>query len=227
MEEERTEGIVLRSFDYKDRQKILTLFSPKEGLISLIVHGLSSRKSHLLALTSPFCHAEFIYRKTRSDLSRFIDGTVLDEHLNFRTQYSFLQTAGTLAQAILRSQMPGKATPVLYFLFRSYFKQITTFENPAPLIASFHLKLLKHEGLLALEASCTHCQGLPAQHLDQGQSVCSLHRAPGSLSFTPTEWDTLLQLENATHFHALRQLPLSPQLSSRIAIHFHERLRQD
>lgn len=227
MEEERTEGIVLRSFDYKDRQKILTFFSQKEGLLSLVVHGLSTRKSHLLALTSAFCQAEFIYRKTRSSLGRFIDGTILDEHLNLRAQYSYLQTAGTLTQAILRSQMPGKATPALYLLFRSYFKQITTFEDPSSLIASFYLKLLKHEGLLALESHCARCKEHPAHHLAQGESVCSLHRPPESLSFSPSEWDTLLRLESASNFHTLRQLPLSTQLFSRISLHFHECLRQD
>ena len=36
MQEEKIEGIVLRSQDYQERHRIITLFSP-QGLISLIV----------------------------------------------------------------------------------------------------------------------------------------------------------------------------------------------
>ena len=89
MHEEKTEGIVLRSQDYKERHRIITLFTPL-GLISLIVKGISRKNSHLLTLTTPFSHGEYIYRQGRSDLFRFHDGAVLDDHFDLRQSLRFL-----------------------------------------------------------------------------------------------------------------------------------------
>ena len=94
---------------------------------------------------------------------------MIDEHLILRNKLSSLQAAGQLAQAILHSQLPGKPTPQLYLLFRAYFKQIHAFEDPANLIVSFKLKLLKHEGLMALSPTCSLCDA-PALYLLDGKA---------------------------------------------------------
>lgn len=148
---ERSEGIVLRSIDYQDKQKIITLFTPESGLLSLFVKRISPKNLALLSLATPFSQAEFIYAAGRSDLYRFRDGTLIEGHLDLRGSLSYLQTAGELVQSVLQSQMPGKPAPALYALLSSYLKHIPHFEDPSPLIASFYLKILQHEGLLCLE----------------------------------------------------------------------------
>src|ERR1700722_12761585 len=156
MQEEKTEGVVLRSQDYKERHRIITLFSPL-GLISMIVKSISRKNARLLSLTTPFSHGEYIYYQGRSDLLNYCDGTLLDDHLYLRQNLKLLQAAGTLANAILSSQMAGKPAPALFALYKSYHKQIRHFEEPAPLLASFILKLLKHEGLLSISSHCASC----------------------------------------------------------------------
>jgi DNA repair protein RecO (recombination protein O) len=136
MHEEKTEGIVLRSQDYKEHHRIITLFSPL-GLINLIVKGISRKNTRLLMLTTPFSHGEYIYRQGRSDLLNFHDGTVLNDHLILRQSLKSLQTAGTLANAILTSQMNGKPAPVLFTLYKSYHRQACRFDDPMPLLGSF------------------------------------------------------------------------------------------
>src|SRR5579862_3366288 len=149
MHEEKTEGIVLRSQDYNERHRIITLFSPL-GLISLIVKNISRKNASLLTLTTPFSHGEYLYSQGRSDLFKYHDGSLLDDHLGLRQNLKSLQAAGVLANAILTSQMAGKPAPALFALYKSYHKQVCHFDDPSPLIASFILKLLKHEGLLSL-----------------------------------------------------------------------------
>jgi DNA repair protein RecO (recombination protein O) len=146
---EKAEGIVLRSLEYRDRQRIITLFTKEEGIISLIVKHISSKRSTMLALTTPFTRGEYLYRRGRSELMPLEDATLLDEHLELRNRFESLQAAGELVQAILASQMPGKAAPILYGLFSAYLKQIAHFPKPDSAICSFLLKILKHEGLIA------------------------------------------------------------------------------
>jgi hypothetical protein len=146
MQEEKTEGIVLRSQEYKERQRIVTLFTP-QGVLSLIVKGVSPKQSHLLALTTPFSHGEYHFLRGRSELMRFQDGTVLNEHLVLRENLEWLRTAGALSQAIMRSQMPGKAAPQLFELYKAYHGHVCRVKQPQALLASFYIKLLKHEGV--------------------------------------------------------------------------------
>lgn len=223
MLEEKTEGIVLRSQDFKERHRIITLFTP-QGLISLIVKNISRKNSRLLSLTTPFCHGEYHYRRNNSELLHFHDGAIIDEHLNLRQSYGILQAAGTLANAILTSQMPDKPAPALFALYKSYHKQVPCFTDPTNLIASFYLKLLKHEGLLSITSHCARCEETPARLLDNGESLCSQHHTEGGLLFSSSEWETLLFLDNAQHFSNLRTLNIPPFLFQKISSLFNSRL---
>jgi len=225
-EEEKVEGIVLRAFDYKDRQKIITLFTEEVGMISLIIKNISKKNYRLFSISTPFSEIEACYRIGSSELFQYIDGAIIDEHLELREQYGYLQTAGSLAQAILKSQLPGKPTPSLYLLFRSFLKQIPTFTHQSQLLSSFLLKLLRHEGLLALSSQCAYCSETPARFLLQGRSVCINHKNPLAICFNEEEWKTLTLLESSQHFSALRMLHLSPHLSNLITTYFYDQLCQ-
>jgi DNA repair protein RecO (recombination protein O) len=212
MQEERTYGIVLRSLDYRDGQRIITLFSPL-GLISLIVKRIQRRSSYLLTLTTLFCEGEFLFKRGRSELYSFVDGGVIDAHLPLRAQLPFLQTAGALAKTILSSHD-------LYQLFHCYLKTIPSFATPAALLASFQLKLLSHEGLLCLTPLCNQCHDQPSRHLSAGESLCSAHAGVYSLAFSQEEWSELLALSNATRLSLLRTLSPSPALLQKVDFFF-------
>ena len=56
----KTEGIVLQSIDYKDNDKLLTLFSPSLGKITVGAKGVKKPKAKLSFATQPFCFAEYV-----------------------------------------------------------------------------------------------------------------------------------------------------------------------
>jgi DNA repair protein RecO (recombination protein O) len=145
---EKVEGVVLRSFPYREREHILTLFTLEKGFITLIIKALSKKNTHLFGLTHLFCRGEFLYIKKNSDLYRFSDGTVLNPHLFLRQEWRHLETASKLAKPLLHSQFPGKPAPGLYALFLAYLQQIPFFQETSGFLGSFYLKLLHHEGIL-------------------------------------------------------------------------------
>jgi DNA repair protein RecO (recombination protein O) len=223
MHEERTQGIVLRSLEYKDSQRIITAFTPI-GLISLVVKGITQRNIQLLTLTGAFCEGEFLFKRGRSDLLSFLDGSVLDCHLFLRERLASLQTAGNLAQVILSSQLDGKSSFDLYQLFRFYLKQIPSFESPACLLSSFQLKLLAHEGLLALSPECNRCTDKRAEFLSKGESLCNAHPLEEGFHFSSDEWTLLMQLQQAKQFSALRTLLLPEHIHQKIDVFFKYRI---
>lgn len=147
MQDLYSKAIVLRSFFFKDKQKILTLFSERFGLISMVLKGVSSKKPSILSLSESFSEGEYVFSKDHSNLFKFQDGSLLNLHLPLRNKLCFLKTASCMSTALLKSQMPEKAAPLLYALFSSFLKQIPSFSSQETLLGCFYLKLLKHEGL--------------------------------------------------------------------------------
>ncbi len=56
----KTEAIVLQSIDYKDNDKLLTLFSPTLGKITAGARGVKKPKAKLGFAAQPFCFAEYV-----------------------------------------------------------------------------------------------------------------------------------------------------------------------
>lgn len=138
MSQEKSEGILLQLIPYLGQKKILKILTPEEGLISLLAKSTS---------LSPFCIAEWVYRKTEKELFPVIDATLLDPLLELRQSYDVISAAGLIAQDLLRTQHAGKKSP--YILACAYLKKLP--QNPPLLAASFRLRLLLHEGLFSFE----------------------------------------------------------------------------
>ena len=56
----KTEAIVLQTLDYKDNDKLLTLFSPTLGKITAGIRGVKKPKARLSFAAQPFCFAEYV-----------------------------------------------------------------------------------------------------------------------------------------------------------------------
>lgn len=56
----KTEAIVLQSIDYKDNDKLLTLFSPTLGRITAGARGVKKPKAKLAFSAQPFCFSEYV-----------------------------------------------------------------------------------------------------------------------------------------------------------------------
>lgn len=216
MNDEKTEGIVLKVVPFKENDRILSLFTPDQGVMSLYVRGLSKKKPAIVNLTTPLCRAEYLFRKGRSDLYHFIDGTILDLHLPLRRSYRHLEYAGKMLQAILKSQMPGKRSKNLYYLFVSYLKKLSVASFPETLWASFVLKLLKYEGLLAVDKTCLSCKENGASHISGGESRCEKCSSPTGLSFSNLDWKTLQVLSHVRSFEPLLKLEIPSSLTQAI-----------
>lgn len=214
---ERQPAILIQSTPYLDHGHILKAFSQNRGLLSF----LSKKKS--LSYLAPFSIAECVYKVGKTDLHLLLDGSLIDSLLNLRSSYAILSAAGSIANDLLRSQLPGKSSPDLFALVQSYLKQLPQFPEPRILTASFRLKLLLHEGLIALQAQCCQCQ-TRAFLLVHGESFCLSHAPKAALRYTADQWETLLTLTFAKTFTQLKQCVLTPCLEERVEHLFEERL---
>jgi len=120
----RTQGIVLRYTNFKEADRMLTVFSPDRGKMQVLARGCRKPRSRLLAASQLFCYADYIFVKSkeiyiitqadvkdsfydiRNDMERLTYGTYIlalteeavnYEEGNFRLFYMLLQILAYLA----------------------------------------------------------------------------------------------------------------------------------
>lgn len=211
--EEKNLGILLLSISYLGKKKILKVYTAEAGLVTLMAKSRD--------LTSPFCIAEWLYRKSEREIHTLVDGTLLDPLSNLRSSYEVLTAAGSIANDLLRSQLPSKPSPLLYELLVAYLRKLPTSPAPQTLAISFRLKLLLHDGLLSLRPHCSHCTE-PATILLRGESYCKTHGIGGE-NFEK-DWGLLLLLGHGKQFSLFDQVLVSQSLQERTKSIFQEQI---
>jgi DNA repair protein RecO len=211
MIEERQMGIVLKTMEYREKERIIHVFTEREGLIQLIVKGRSQKRPQLFALTVPFCLAEFVYVKGRSSLFFFRDGFVSDLHLFLRDDVKYLESSGKMAALLLKSQMQGKGSTPLYHLLIAYIRALSRWK-PANIVNSFFLKLLKHEGKMGSLEKCSLCHQLPQSCLENGETRCLSHADANALRFSEQERKDLDILAKARRFEEIDRVELTSSM---------------
>lgn len=62
---EKLQGVVIKTQDYKETHKIITIFSDKLGKFTALARGAKKPKSRMAAATQPFVYAEFLVYVTK------------------------------------------------------------------------------------------------------------------------------------------------------------------
>lgn len=218
----KADGIILKSIDYGDYDKILTVFTASEGVVSLIVKGARRQGKHGAMPLSPLLEAEFLYApKTSGSLFRCKEITPKNHFLFLREEIEKLEAACNMAMAISRTQLPCQPAPLLFQLLRCYIQQLKECPAPQNILSSFRLKLLRHEGLLMLPVRCSVCDKEVGSFNSFGnECYCPDHAPEGSLSFSLTEVHSMALLAHSRNFSEIEKCPLSLLLHNKITAFF-------
>lgn len=206
------EGIVLKAIDFRERQRIVTIFTPDEGLITVFISRISPKNPERINLSTPLTRADWQVKVRKNDLWSLQDASILDLHLPLRQNFDRLQAARLMIERVLKTQLPHKPAPKLYALFKTFLKSLTTTENPALLELTFALKLMRHEGLLSLSANCSSCEKNLSFHFAFGENFCTSCAPPNATALTPDQWKQMMKLLSMRSFKNLEAEPLEKTL---------------
>ena len=217
-----TEGIVLRSISFKDHDQILSIFTIDAGLIKVFYNGGRGRRRGGEGGVTPLNKVEVVYRERSGEIFSCHEITVIETYSSLRKELQLLEVACDLLQAILTSQMAGKAAPQLYLLLCFYLKKIPLAPNPWILSASFRMKLLAHDGLISVPFICSVCQN----HLHDfafitaDEQRCLNHQLPGDIEWLFEELQFLYRIVASQSCQEILQSQMSPALGSKICAFF-------
>ncbi len=216
-EEIHCQAIVLSSFNYRDYDRITTLYTDIKGIIKTIVLRANSPKSSKLIFCQPLTHLNLTYKTKKGEIHSFKEAKVINPHLDLRDSYDALQVGIKLLDLTAKSQLPEEPSPQIFQLLLTFLKKIPEFKNPWILSSSFILKLLILSGQWTLESKCTKCEKLLDEFYFANRSYYCTNCTPSlKLPFSHDEVHTLSSLIQEKSFFALNQLRFSERLKDKI-----------
>ncbi len=105
----RVEGIVIRSMDYGEGNKIITLCTESGGKTGVLVRGAKKPKSRHAALTQPFTYGEFVFFRN-TGLGTLNAGEIIQSHHTLRediTKAAYASYACELLDRVLHDEETG------------------------------------------------------------------------------------------------------------------------
>ena len=142
----KTEAIVLRSIDYKDNDKLLTLFSPQLGKITAGIRGVKKPKAKLAFSAQPFCFAEYILAE-KGGRYTVTNAYLHESFFSLRQDIVRFYAACALAEICLSILYENEKYEGLFIGFVEALRSLSLAEDdPAEAVINFSLIALRESG---------------------------------------------------------------------------------
>ncbi|WP_073201667.1 DNA repair protein RecO [Gracilibacillus kekensis] len=171
---EKVEGFILRTQDYGETHKIVTLLTPTLGKIGAIARGAKKTKSRMAAITQPFIHGSFLIQPG-SSLATIQQGEVLTSFRKIRED--IFKTAYTSYLAELTDKLidQKKYNPFIYKQLVHTVELINDDKDAEILSMIYEWKMYKEAGFAPVVTQCVSCgnkQDLKAFSIANGGMLC-------------------------------------------------------
>ncbi|MFA6859945.1 MAG: DNA repair protein RecO [Clostridia bacterium] len=215
----KEKAIVLRASDYKEKDKIVTLFSLENGLIKAVLKGIKSEKAKLKFASMPFCFAEFELTKG-AGLSIVSGATLIESFFDITTDISAFYAGCSVLKLIENISSFGEQGNQLFVLTLKTLKAIMDFvylkSNNQLLLRlikiKFILSLCELNGTKINLTKCASCGKLTHDEVyfdhSQGNALCS-KCCESSCALVPTKIIALIILIEKSDFDTLTHIKSS------------------
>lgn len=155
----KVNAMALRAIDYKDNDKMLTLYSLEQGLIGACVRGVKKAGAKLSFAVQPFCFAEYLLN-VKSDRITVTGATELESFYNLRLDITAFYCATAISEYLIKCA-GEEANEKLFMLTVNTVKKLNfSTENKLAILCSFLLSALENDGYAINGGACAKCKNL-------------------------------------------------------------------
>lgn len=151
------DALVIRSREYGESDRLLTLFSREYGKIQAVAKGVRKPKSRQRGGAQLFTYAEYLLYKGRS-LDTVNQASPKDSFPHLWSDFDKSMAATAIAELLDCSTIPGQPYPELFTLTYTCFFLLEHSE-PSLVQSAYTLKLLNHLGHCPRLMECAECGG--------------------------------------------------------------------
>lgn len=171
---QKCEGIVLRSTDYGETNKIVTLYTREWGKIGVMARGAKKPKSRLSAITQPFTYGFFLLQNGRG-LGNMQQGEIITPLRAIKEDIFLTAYASYVVELTDKSTDEKKTNPFIFELLYQTLTYLNEGYDPEILKNIYEMKMLPVLGLYPILNQCAVCgdkEGQFSFSIREGGIIC-------------------------------------------------------
>ncbi|MBT9169157.1 MAG: DNA repair protein RecO [Syntrophomonadaceae bacterium] len=174
MVELRSDALVLRSRDWREADRLVTLLTRDAGKVTVLARGVKKSKSKFAALVEPLTLGRYLLHRGKS-MDILIQGEIIKPYFSLRQDLLHFATAQYFCE-LAESSLPNNEPVVAVFVLLVAALEILEKDaSPARVARCFELSLLDELGFCPALEGCFSCgQQLSPYYFDfaHGAIVC-------------------------------------------------------
>lgn len=148
--------IIIKSIDYRETDKLVTIFSEKEGKLGAIARGIKKPGSSLRACIQPFCHSLLFFHRGKG-LDLITQGRLFNFYGNSREDIERTLYCVYLMELLDKALMERMAMPRLFRLTLAVLDEIDDNGLNPLILRYFEMQLLIQLGYRPVLDHCINC----------------------------------------------------------------------
>ncbi|WP_071460163.1 DNA repair protein RecO [Bacillus massilinigeriensis] len=176
---EKCEGIVIRTNDYGETNKIATLFTREWGKTGVMARGAKKPNSRLSAVTQLFTYGYFLIQRGRG-MGSLQQGDMVQSMRSIREDIFLTAYASYIAELTDKCTEEKKSNPFLFELLFKTLQHLDEGYDPDIIVNIYEMKMMNVIGLYPVLDRCVNCgntEGVFAFSIREGGILC--HRCIG------------------------------------------------
>ena len=189
METKKFTGFVLKVTDYKEKDKLLTMFTLEEGLITVNLRGVKNAKAKLKSFGLPFCFAEWIVVVMGHNYI-VTTATMIDSFFDI-TQDIDKYVAGSVILNLDREllRFPDNSSSELFVSSLKALRAVCYQDiEPKVVLCKLFFEVLEMNGFSFFNTNCSICgeayEGSGFLNVDDGNITCRECRSLNSIELS-------------------------------------------
>lgn len=210
MDEYRVKGIVISSIDYKEKDKLITLFTLEFGKISAVLRGVKNKNAKLKFASQVFCFADFILVR-RGEYFTVTSAEQIESFYEITANYEAYLAGQAILEAIHLVLQPNMMMEALFLDVLRCLKELTMQQTQsAVVLTKFLLQVFTYSGYGFSFLECNECKTKLKQELyfnfDLGSVTCKQCAGTNHYEFKPRTFNSLKLIDNAdfSQLHSIK-----------------------
>ena len=157
MEEIKLKGIVIKADDYKDSDKLVTIFSAEKGLIRARARGVKKNKAKLAFAVQPFAFVEFMMTE-RDGFYNIINASSIDQFFGVTSDFDNYIFMLACLEVVQKTVKENENQVELFLLLLNALK-LVAYENVSSInvFIKFMIEAMSHLGFSFVFDKCACC----------------------------------------------------------------------
>ncbi len=154
----RVEGIVIRSTDYGEGNKIITLFTEQYGKLGVMARGAKKLNSRYAAASQLLTYGEYVFYRTGQQLGNLNHAEVLISYQGLREDLLLSAYAAYMAEMTDRLTGEQDPQPYLYRQFKHAMAALSDGKDAQVITHLYEMKILAIAGYAPNLDRCASCE---------------------------------------------------------------------